>query len=70
MNTVALKTISGEKSRRSTAVHLARRLFDVVGTWHRRRQSVSALMALDDHTLKDIGLHRSEILSAVYHPRG
>lgn len=31
-----------------------------------RRAAASALMALDDHLLRDIGLDRSEIMSAVH----
>jgi uncharacterized protein YjiS (DUF1127 family) len=34
--------------------------------WTARRRTVTALAALDNHTLKDIGINRSEILSVVY----
>jgi uncharacterized protein YjiS (DUF1127 family) len=34
----------------------------------RARETVEALMALDSHQLRDIGLSRSEILSVVYAP--
>jgi uncharacterized protein YjiS (DUF1127 family) len=34
----------------------------------RARETVDALMALDGHQLRDIGLSRSEILSVVYAP--
>ena len=33
--------------------------------WCRRQQAYAELMALDDHSLADIGLHRSEIASLV-----
>jgi uncharacterized protein YjiS (DUF1127 family) len=33
--------------------------------WHERRQTIRALLDLDDHRLKDIGLSRSTILAAV-----
>ena len=34
--------------------------------WLRRRRTSAELLALDDATLKDIGLHRSEIHSIVW----
>ncbi len=33
--------------------------------WHRRRVAYRALMALNDHLLRDIGLHRAQIPAAV-----
>jgi len=35
---------------------------------HRRRIAVAQLGALEDHMLRDIGLRRAEIVSAVYRP--
>jgi len=34
--------------------------------WRRRHAAINALSALDDAMLKDIGLHRSQIVDAVY----
>jgi len=34
--------------------------------WRRRHTAINALYALDDAMLKDIGLHRSQIVDAVY----
>ena len=42
-------------------VSAARRFSD----WRHRQQAYAELMALDDHSLADIGLHRSEIASLV-----
>jgi uncharacterized protein YjiS (DUF1127 family) len=33
--------------------------------WRHRQQAYSELMALDDHSLADIGLHRSQIAGLV-----
>ncbi len=33
------------------------------GRWHKRRIAIRQLMALDDHILKDIGIHRGDIHS-------
>ena len=33
--------------------------------WRRRQQAYAELIALDDHSLADIGLHRSQIASLV-----
>lgn len=34
-------------------------------TWRRQRKAVAELRRLDDRTLRDLGLHRSEIRMAV-----
>ncbi len=42
-----------------------RRLFGAALRWYRINRSIDELSSLDDHVLRDIGLHRSEIGSAV-----
>jgi len=42
-------------------ISAARRFSD----WRRRQQAYAELMALDDHSLADIGLHRSQIAGLV-----
>jgi uncharacterized protein YjiS (DUF1127 family) len=44
---------------------MLRSLFRQFLFWRRRRSAVAQLSALDERMLKDIGLHRSEIESAV-----
>jgi uncharacterized protein YjiS (DUF1127 family) len=70
MTTEALKATSGATSRWDTVVRLADRAAHAWAERRRRRATVDTLMALDDHTLRDIGLDRSEIYSAVYRPLG
>lgn len=45
---------------------VARALVDGAVRWAERREALRALNALDDHMLKDLGIHRSEILRAVH----
>lgn len=44
---------------------LLRKLLAQLFIWRRRRAAIAELSALDDQTLKDIGLHRSGIEAAV-----
>jgi uncharacterized protein YjiS (DUF1127 family) len=69
-----VRTISGASSeRRAAALHpWARELSGVLKrwqsafkTWRSERAAISALSALSDRQLKDIGLDRSEITRAV-----
>jgi uncharacterized protein YjiS (DUF1127 family) len=37
-----------------------------VGRWSRRRRAARDLQLLNDHSLRDLGLRRADILSTVY----
>ncbi len=45
------------------AVSAVEGLVDTLGAWHERRVTIHRLRALDDHMLKDIGLHRGDGLA-------
>jgi uncharacterized protein YjiS (DUF1127 family) len=44
-------------------------LFAAFQRWHARREAVRLLSGLSDRELKDLGIHRSDILDAVWHER-
>ena len=44
-----------------SVVHLLTSAGRAFSAWRRREQTYAELMALDDHSLADIGLHRSQI---------
>jgi uncharacterized protein YjiS (DUF1127 family) len=67
MTSAALNTNLGEKRRWNAGARVVGRAVHALKTWRRRQRTIHVLMGLDDHTLKDIGLHRSEILSVANH---
>ncbi len=59
------RRIDGDRNRGIPTL-VRRVLADIGGgVWRRRRAAVGELSVLNDHMLKDIGLHRSEIRSVV-----
>ncbi len=49
--------------RLTSAINAVRAAAASVARWHQRRIAIRQLLALDDHTLKDIGIHRGDIHS-------
>ena len=67
MTSATLNATLRGRHRWKTASHAFNDLAHALSSWRRRRRTISALMELDDHVLKDIGLHRSHILSVAHH---
>lgn len=48
------------------AVRIGRAVWAAITRWYARRMAVRYLQTVDDRILKDIGISRGEILSAMY----
>jgi uncharacterized protein YjiS (DUF1127 family) len=58
--------VSGREGLVAQIVHLVRRSWQAYWSWRAKRATVAILRTLDSRTLQDIGVHASEIESAVY----
>jgi uncharacterized protein YjiS (DUF1127 family) len=67
--TQAFEARSLSQQASPAAVHWFGQLWTRYWEWRTRIATVAALRVLDDRTLKDLGLHRSEIGSLVYGTR-
>lgn len=50
-------------------IQAALALVTSLNAWYERRLTLRYLQNVDDHILDDIGIRRTEILSAIYHGR-
>ncbi len=48
---------------------MVRRLLGRIAAWHRRRATGRALLQMDDHLLRDIGIDRLQVMDAASRPR-
>lgn len=60
-HTMTLRAAAAARAMERIVTDAARR----IAAFHLHRKAERALMALDDHGLHDIGIHRSEIHSAI-----
>jgi uncharacterized protein YjiS (DUF1127 family) len=72
MTRIQLTTAShrAEPTLATRVASIARRAWHAYWDWRARQVTVEILRTLDNRTLRDIGLSRSEIESAVYGRRG
>jgi uncharacterized protein YjiS (DUF1127 family) len=64
--TTALQTLHSARTLQRLVHAFVRALRGTAAAWHRSRRQramLRELQALDDHMLRDIGLHRSEVSS-------
>src|SRR5262245_42955918 len=64
LRTAAISAVLGAAAE--TAVTTARKWWRAYSLWRERKAAVRELRALDDRTLRDIGVNRSEIEWVVY----
>ena len=65
---LAVGVLSRSQAAARGALDAVRKRWRAYRLWHERRAAIRALGALDDRMLKDIGLGRSEIATAICDP--
>lgn len=53
--------LRGDSSQRPTMLNSLSRAFELIGTWRERARSRRALLNLNDHLLRDIGITRLDV---------